>query len=888
MITSQHSLHCEDRTPRRRRARARDFNSIDYIDVTLNPDGTATLTIYCFDPIEIVENGAHPAAPENNPPQPVKIAPENIRIEGGKRIRGQMMVMTHFDYGDHDSSFKFDVSPQGDFSAYTLRLVEAESDLPLSGFDPRAAQMDFSFMVDCPSDMDCAADGSCPPETFDEPDISYLAKDYGSFRQLALDRLALILPDWMERHTPDLGITLVELLAYVGDYLSYYQDAVATEAYLQTARQRISVRRHARLVDYLMHEGCNARAWLCLKVEDDLLLSLKRVFFITDRTLSFALPIVAEQPALDAIPRELYEVFEPVAEHDVNLYRAHNRIRFYTWGARECCLPQGATHATLYDGTPQADPPDNPVEVHKAGAQYEQRPELAHEQPTRALHLKRGDVLIFEEALGPKTGSPADADPTHRHVVRLTRVSASFDPVYKQPILEVEWDAADALPFALCISAQTQTCDFIEDVSVACGNVILVDHGQSVPWECVGAVEGEPVPVPCEDANCHELPIQQPRRFRPHLQTRPLVFREPIHESASAWATLHQRDPRAALPQILLEDFADATCEEKPTTAGVPWTPRYDLLASGGDDRHYVVEMDNDGVGHLRFGDGQLGEQPTPGMVFWAAYRVGDSKNGNVSRESIRRMVVRDGIIEGVVDICNPLPAVGGQPPEPMREVQLFAPGAFRQQLMRAITPEDYATLAQKHPGVQKAAARMISIGGRDLIVVTVDSFAGQVDDAALLESVRRYLLPYRRVGHHLHVMQTHYVPLDVTVEICVRSGYLRSDVWTALSERLGSTPGGFFHPDSLTFGTGVAFSRIVAAVQGVTGVASVEAVTIVARDEVYTWPEVIDIDPDEPDVQPSSDSPQIAFGPSEIPLMANDPNYPERGTLTLVLKGGR
>ena len=70
------------------------------------------------------------------------------------------------------------------------------------------------------------------------------------------------MPDWRERHVPDLGIALVELLAYVGDHLSYYQDAVATEAYLDTARQRISVRRHARLVDYPMHEGCNARAWV--------------------------------------------------------------------------------------------------------------------------------------------------------------------------------------------------------------------------------------------------------------------------------------------------------------------------------------------------------------------------------------------------------------------------------------------------------------------------------------------------------------------------------------------------------------------------------------------------------------------------------------------------
>ena len=63
--------------------------------------------------------------------------------------------------------------------------------------------------------------------------------------------------------------TLVELLAYVGDQLSYAQDAVATEAYLGTARRRASVRRHARLVDYFMHDGANARAWLVFETQAD-------------------------------------------------------------------------------------------------------------------------------------------------------------------------------------------------------------------------------------------------------------------------------------------------------------------------------------------------------------------------------------------------------------------------------------------------------------------------------------------------------------------------------------------------------------------------------------------------------------------------------------------
>ena len=51
-------------------------------------------------------------------------------------------------------------------------------------------------------------------------------------------------------------MTMVELLAYAGDLLHYRLDAVATEAFLDTARLRTSVRRHARLVDYRMHDGC--------------------------------------------------------------------------------------------------------------------------------------------------------------------------------------------------------------------------------------------------------------------------------------------------------------------------------------------------------------------------------------------------------------------------------------------------------------------------------------------------------------------------------------------------------------------------------------------------------------------------------------------------------
>src|SRR5690606_9924264 len=61
------------------------------------------------------------------------------------------------------------------------------------------------------------------------------------------------------------------------------------------------------------------------------------------------------------IPTSRYEVFEPIVDEGAALeFRsAHNEIRFYAWGEAECCLPRGATSATLLDGPPPL--PDGPV-----------------------------------------------------------------------------------------------------------------------------------------------------------------------------------------------------------------------------------------------------------------------------------------------------------------------------------------------------------------------------------------------------------------------------------------------------------------------------------------------------------------------------------------------
>lgn len=120
----------------------------------------------------------------------------------------------------------------------------------------------------CGGLVDCGAPASLP--TFAPPraprGADYMAKDYDSLLRALLDQLALRAPDFRERSEADLGIALLELFAYVGDELSYYQDRVANEGFLQSAVQLESVRRLLRLIDYELSPGIAARAYLTFRV----------------------------------------------------------------------------------------------------------------------------------------------------------------------------------------------------------------------------------------------------------------------------------------------------------------------------------------------------------------------------------------------------------------------------------------------------------------------------------------------------------------------------------------------------------------------------------------------------------------------------------------------
>src|SRR5262249_23699234 len=158
-------------------------------------------------------------------------------------------------------------------------------------------------------------------------------------------------------------------------------------------------------------------------------------------------------------------------------------------------------------------------------------------------------------------------------------------------------------------------------------------------------------------------------------------FVAPVEISAQS---LLRQDPRLALPQIDLRSQSPGDWPE------VKWSSRNDLLSSGEEDNHFVVEMDNFGRTHLRFGDGEAGRAPLAGERFTATYRVGVGTAGNVGAEAISHVLLKNTLSGVALRPRNPMPAVGGVEPEPMSEVKLLAPYAFRSHLQRAVTAVDY------------------------------------------------------------------------------------------------------------------------------------------------------------------------------------------------------
>jgi hypothetical protein len=793
------------------------LNGIQYLEVS---PCQRRLDVHFVHPLDLV------------PSTPLQVV--NVEIRGGVRIRDPQV--TSIDWTG--SVLSVNAATVGDFSVYTLRLVAAAGvGAPPSGIDPALAQIEFRFKVDCPSDFDCKPVDNCAPEPATAPVINYLARDYASFRRLMLDRLAAEMPNWRERNPSDLWVTLAEAIAFRGDELSYYQDAVATEAYLGTARQRVSVRRHTRLLDYALHDGANARVWIALNVDaeaDGLTLAgcdattgLAGTQFLTRAPgLPASIDTDAAQIAL-AAGAQPFELLAPLT-----LYTAHNALQFYTWSDDECYLPQGATHAFLCD------------------------------DEANRLRLRAGDVLVFEALKSPTTGKEIDADAQQRTAVRLTSVDPGAplldgvrglpdirpDPVTGQAFVEIQWNDGDALPFALCLSKRIGGT-LVTQMGGARANVGLADHGGTAPT--VDTL------TPLPGGRVSRFPLDR-------TVVAPLTQQARVRVAGSDVTMLVDRTASAA--SAMVWDFADVRPAIDVRSEGDlrRWTARRDLLESDSEAAEFVVETENDGHAVLRFGDGVNGRAPLAVEALNARLRIGNGIAGNVGAESIAHIVAN-----GISSVRNPMAAQGGIDPQQLSLARLYAPQAFRRQ-ERAVTADDYSAVTEREPRVQRAAATRRWTGSWYTMFITVDRRGQEGVDPEFEDELRAFIERYRLAGHDIEIDAPVSVPLDIELHVCAKPGYFAADVEQRLLEafsagRLANGGTGIFFPDRFTFNQPVYLSAVIAAAMAVPGVAYVTPVRFQRFGR-----------------NPAGEiaSGRIPIARLEIARLDNDPNAPENGRL--------
>jgi hypothetical protein len=669
----------------------------------------------------------------------------------------------------------------GDFSHYTLRLASPR-------LDPFYDHVRFSFKARCESRLDCLEREPHEPSAGGGPPIEYLAKDFVSFRQALSDFSALRYPDWQERAEADVAVMLMEALAAVADELSYTQDSVSTESTLDTATQRRSIVRHARMVDYEPRPTTSARVELS--------------FEVTGGPLPAGVVVAAETPDGDTIEFET-----GVGLRDTATYRVDprwNPLTPYVWDESVATLRRGTTE----------------MWVHGHG-----------------LGLRAGQRLLID----------TDGDPPLRQIVSLApsapgradHATEEFDPLLGTPpvpITHLRWSRIDALTADHDLSAGRTTIS---------GNVVPATQGRRVRDAFMIPAESVDGAVPATPAN--PTPRATVRVGPRHGDNEPArSCQYTLRQGRLTWLA----GDGGVRPEILLERAPDPPASIAIPWTWRRWlldAPALEHAFTVEPARYSpvgrtrgglpVADYDGDGADTLRFGDSVFGRQPRANDRFTVTYRAGAGAAGNVAADAIRRLVTTR---LPIASVTNPLPAAGGEDAESDERVRQLAPFAFRARQFRAVTRADYDVAAQTLSWVSRAGTAFRWTGSWLTVFVTADPRDAETIAAERHVELVELLNRYRLAGYEAYAPSPRYVSLDLDIELCAQPTAFAADVERAVLEALAPRDG-FFDPDRFTFGIPLERSALEAAIDSVHGVAGVLTVRVRRRGVTAGFTELPD-----------------------------------------------
>ena len=359
-----------------------------------------------------------------------------------------------------------------------------------------------------------------------------------------------------------------------------------------------------------------------------------------------------------------------------------------------------------------------------------------------------------------------------------------------------------------------------------------------------------------------------------------------VRSSTGARLLRALRVPEWPIAQDDLADGSGTAPAVEVTVSEEPWTQVEHLQASRSYDLHYTAATDEDGAVWLGFGDGVHGHEievdddgkPTSAMEI--DYRLGVAGRGDVGLGTLTQVVPPADSADritlealGDLTVTNVTPGLGSRPAATADRIRQDVPASLRHgPLQRAVALDDYAQAAMQVPGVGRATARA-SGGPFNAVTVLVDPLGSADLDPALRDAVDAHLDQLRMMGREHVVLPARYVALAVELEVCAATGsdpsVVRARVLAELLPGSDARPG-WFHPDRLSFGDAVQLGDLLAFVQGIPGVRAVKAVHFAPLGDT-AGPAVRDV---------------ITLGRTAVARLDADPDYPEHGTLEVLVLG--
>jgi predicted phage baseplate assembly protein len=257
-------------------------------------------------------------------------------------------------------------------------------------------------------------------------------------------------------------------------------------------------------------------------------------------------------------------------------------------------------------------------------------------------------------------------------------------------------------------------------------------------------------------------------------------------------------------------------------------------------------------AGRIRFGDGVRGRIPPRGRrIIVRQMRSGGGVAGNLPPDSVKSVSARS--VTGVdvgrdLVVVQPLKFTGGADAETLAEAEVRIPSRLRHR-ERAVTPDDYRSLARETPGVSvgrvellprfKPQQRQNEIPGIVTVMVLPNRPLAPAPnpraDRPFLEAIHAWLDARKPLATELYVIGCEYVPVAVSLGVTVAEGEpvetTLQAVKDALVRLLWPLEGGGFDRQGWSLGRALSNRELAVEASRVRGVTEVAGLNLFRRN---------------------------------------------------------